>query len=98
MQTNAPIRALKGAAPLLSLGCTLALGRKDKMGNFKKQNKAKAVPMETRLVEHRSKIYKALCQCDKHSNISEYTTLLYELVDTYIDLVRLKIATKSLNL
>lgn len=64
---------------------------------MKYKNKAKAVPMELRLVEQRSKIFKALCNADKFENIGEYTTLLYELIDAYIHLVRLKIATKILN-
>lgn len=59
--------------------------------------RAKAVPMELRLVEQRSKIFKALCNADRYENIGEYTTLLYELIDAYIHLVRLKIATKILN-
>lgn len=67
------------------------------MSSFKKTHKAKAVPIEIRLVEQRSRIFKALCDADRYENIGEYTTLLYELIDAYIHLVRLKIATKILN-
>lgn len=73
---------------------------KDSVNILRNKNKlrTKSVPIETRLIEQRSKIYKALLKTSLCENPSEYTTLLYELIDNYIDLVRLKLAQKTLNL
>lgn len=57
--------------------------------------KTKVVPIEIRLVEKRNKIYK--CLCDMDVDFSDKVVLIHELIDSYIDLVRLQMAYKSLE-
>lgn len=63
------------------------------MGNYHKKTKAKAIPLEVRLTEKRSRIYRELIHAEKEMNISEAAALIQELLDSYFDLIRLKMAS-----
>lgn len=61
------------------------------MGN-NKPYRPKAVTIERRLIDQRSKIFKALLAAERDLDVSESLVLLQELIDSYMDLIRLKIA------
>lgn len=62
-----------------------------------KKLRAKAVSIDQRFIDARSKFFKALIKAENNCNIQETVILLQELLDAYIELIRLKIATKSIS-